>query len=194
MNPLGLHIVGFGPPTAEERRHDFLWRITPRAAAAGYVGVFNRSHYEDVLVVRVRGLVAGVRVAARGTTKINDFERKLRRGRHRPLVKVMLHISYDEQRERLLERLTDPTKHWKYNPATSRPGAVGRLPGGVRRGARAVQHGRRRPGTSCPPIASGIATGPSPVCCRRRSRTCDLHYPKPTFDVERRARTAAVPG
>ena len=114
MNPLGLHIVGFGPPSAEERRHDFLWRIKKALPPRGYVGVFNRSHYEDVLVVRVNGL-APESVWRPRYKKINDFERRLVAD-GTSVVKVMLHISYDEQRERLMERLTDPTKHWKYNP------------------------------------------------------------------------------
>lgn len=114
MNPLGVHIVGFGPPTAEERRHDFLWRIRRALPPRGYVGVFNRSHYEDVLVVRVNEL-APEAVWRPRYKKINDFERKLV-DEGTAVVKVMLHISYDEQGERLLERLKDPTKYWKYNP------------------------------------------------------------------------------
>jgi len=115
MNPLGLHIVGFGPPTEEELEHDFLWRIRRALPAAGLVGVFNRSHYEDVLVARVESLVPE-RVWRSRYWQINGFERELANEGF-TLVKVMLHISYAEQRERLLERLTDPTKHWKYNPA-----------------------------------------------------------------------------
>ncbi|MGN9910838.1 PPK2 family polyphosphate kinase [Phytohabitans sp. LJ34] len=115
MNPLGLHIVGFGPPTEEELKHDFLWRIRRALPPAGLVGVFNRSHYEDVLVARVASLVPE-RVWRSRYWQINGFERELANEGF-TLVKVMLHISYSEQRERLLERLTDPTKHWKYNPA-----------------------------------------------------------------------------
>ncbi|GIF76818.1 PPK2 family polyphosphate kinase [Asanoa siamensis] len=114
MNPLGLHIKAFGPPTPEERRHDFLWRIRKALPPAGYVGVFNRSHYEDVLVVRVNGL-APESVWRPRYQKINDFERRLV-GAGTTVVKVMLHISRDEQRERLTQRLVDPTKHWKFNP------------------------------------------------------------------------------
>jgi PPK2 family polyphosphate:nucleotide phosphotransferase len=115
MNPLGLHIVAFGPPTEEERKHDFLWRIRRALPPAGLVGVFNRSHYEDVLVARVDSLVPE-RVWRSRYWQINGFERELT-DRGFTLVKVMLHISYEEQRVRLLERLTDSTKHWKYNPA-----------------------------------------------------------------------------
>ncbi|MEJ3743332.1 PPK2 family polyphosphate kinase [Actinomycetes bacterium KLBMP 9797] len=114
MNPLGLHIVAFGPPTEEELAHDFLWRIRRALPLAGQVGVFNRSHYEDVLVARVEELVPERTWRSR-YWQINGFEQELVNGSYR-LLKVMLHISYDEQRKRLLERLTDPTKHWKYNP------------------------------------------------------------------------------
>ncbi|MFU8875230.1 PPK2 family polyphosphate kinase [Micromonospora sp. SL4-19] len=115
MNPLGLHIRSFGPPTEEELRHDFLWRIRRALPPPGYVGIFNRSHYEDVLVARVESLVDEPTWRARYDS-INAFERELT-ANSVTLVKVMLHISFAEQGERLMERLTDPTKHWKYNPS-----------------------------------------------------------------------------
>jgi PPK2 family polyphosphate:nucleotide phosphotransferase len=114
MNPQGLHIIAFGKPTEEELRHDFLWRIRKALPAPGYVGVFNRSHYEDVLVVRVHGLVPHEVWAGR-YDEINRFERELADD-GTTIVKVMLHISYEEQRRRLLARLDDPTKLWKYSP------------------------------------------------------------------------------
>ncbi|TDC33253.1 hypothetical protein E1211_19440 [Micromonospora sp. 15K316] len=115
MNPLGLHIRSFGPPTPEELRHDFLWRIRRALPAPGYLGVFNRSHYEDVLAARVEALVPEATWRAR-YDEINAFERELTEGGV-ILVKVMLHISYAEQGERLLDRLDQPRKHWKYSPA-----------------------------------------------------------------------------
>jgi PPK2 family polyphosphate:nucleotide phosphotransferase len=115
MNPLGLHIRSFGPPTEEELRHDFLWRIRRALPPPGYVGIFNRSHYEDVLIARVGALVDEATWRAR-YDEINAFERELADGAV-TLVKVMLHISYAEQGERLMERLTDPHKYWKYNPS-----------------------------------------------------------------------------
>jgi PPK2 family polyphosphate:nucleotide phosphotransferase len=115
MNPQGLHIVSFGKPTPEELRHDFLWRIRQEVPIAGYVGVFNRSQYEDVLVARVHNLVAPDVWRAR-YGKINQFEEELAAD-GTTLIKVMLHISFAEQRKRLEQRLDDPTKHWKYNPA-----------------------------------------------------------------------------
>jgi PPK2 family polyphosphate:nucleotide phosphotransferase len=113
MNPQGLRVVSFGRPTKEELSHDFLWRIRQALPAAGYVGVFNRSQYEDVLVARVHELVAEPVWRAR-YSQINDFERELTQD-GTVIVKVMLHISFDEQRERLVQRLADPTKHWKFS-------------------------------------------------------------------------------
>ncbi|MEU8377134.1 PPK2 family polyphosphate kinase [Micromonospora sp. NPDC048894] len=115
MNPLGLHIRSFGPPTRQELRHDFLWRIRRALPPPGYVGVFNRSHYEDVLVARVDALVPEETWRAR-YDRINAFERELTDGGV-TLVKVMLHISPQEQARRLADRLTDPTKFWKYQPS-----------------------------------------------------------------------------
>jgi len=114
MNPLGLHIVAFGPPTEEERAHDFLWRIRRALPEPGVLGIFNRSHYEDVLAVRVRNLVPESTWRARYDI-INQFENELADDGV-TIIKVMLHISYEEQRQRLLDRLNDPTKQWKFNP------------------------------------------------------------------------------
>ncbi|MDG4768255.1 hypothetical protein O7632_29815 [Solwaraspora sp. WMMD406] len=114
MNPLGLRIQAFGPPTAEELSHHFLWRIRRALPDAGQVGVFDRSHYEDVLVVRVESLVPEQEWRPR-YDEINAFEAELVDDGF-VVIKVFLHISYEEQRERLLARLTDPTKHWKYHP------------------------------------------------------------------------------
>ena len=110
----GLSIVSFKAPTKEELAHDFLWRIRRALPGPGVLGVFDRSHYEDVLVVRVKDLVER-RVWSRRYASINRFEERLVESGC-TIVKVMLHISPDEQRERLLARLDDPTKHWKYRP------------------------------------------------------------------------------
>jgi PPK2 family polyphosphate:nucleotide phosphotransferase len=115
LNPMGVRITGFGPPSPHERTHPFLWRIRRALPEPGYVGVFNRSHYEDVLAARVRDLVPEPVWRAR-YDEINEFERGLVDDGV-TLVKVMLHISAEEQRRRLLERLDDPTKRWKFNPA-----------------------------------------------------------------------------
>lgn len=114
VDPAGVHVVAFGPPTAEERRHDFLWRIRRRLPRPGTIGVFDRSHYEDVVAVRVRG-TAERRTWMRRYGSINRFEAEhVARGLR--IVKCFLHISAAEQKERLLARLDDPTKRWKFNP------------------------------------------------------------------------------
>lgn len=115
MDPQGVEDAAFKAPTAEERSHDFLWRIRPHIPQPGYVGVWDRSHYEDVLVHRVRGL-SPLDEVERRYARIRDFEQELVDG-GTAFVKVMLHLSRDEQRERLAERLERPDKVWKYNPA-----------------------------------------------------------------------------
>jgi PPK2 family polyphosphate:nucleotide phosphotransferase len=114
LEPMWLRYAAFGKPTPEEQRHHFLWRIRRQLPVAGQIGVHNRSHYEDVLVVRVHDLVPPA-VWQQRYDEINRFERRLTEDGLR-LVKVMLHISPDEQRKRLHARLTDPAKRWKYNP------------------------------------------------------------------------------
>ena len=113
-DPSGLHIASFGRPTPEERKHDFLWRIRRQLPRPGKLGVFDRSHYEDVLAARVRGTVPK-RTWSRRYDAINRFEAELTEG-GMTIVKCMLHISPEEQKERLIARLEDPTKRWKYNP------------------------------------------------------------------------------
>jgi len=113
-DPQGCTIATFKAPTAEELGHDFLWRIRRRLPGPGMLGVFDRSHYEDVLIARVRELVPRA-VWARRFATINRFEARLAE-QGTVLIKVFLHISKDEQRRRLLARLDDPTKHWKFAP------------------------------------------------------------------------------
>ncbi|MCW2613729.1 MAG: hypothetical protein JWN08_723 [Frankiales bacterium] len=114
MNPAGLRIHGFGKPTEQELSHDFLWRFDRDLPAPGYLGMFDRSHYEDVLVVRVHDLVPPQEWQTR-YDRINAWECELAE-QGVTMLKVMLHLSPGEQRERLLARLDDPTKHWKFNP------------------------------------------------------------------------------
>ena len=115
VNPGGVRITSFGKPTEQERAHDFLWRVENAVPEPGYLGVFNRSHYEDVLIVRVHDLVPP-EVWGRRYDQINAWEARLAE-QGVVLLKVFLHISYEEQRARLLARLDDPTKLWKVNPA-----------------------------------------------------------------------------
>ena len=112
MSPLGVHTVGWKAPNDEERGHDYLWRIHKRMPAAGEIVIFNRSHYEDVLVPPVNGWITPEQTAQR-YAQINEFERMLT-DNGTVILKFMLHISFDEQRERLQERIDDETKHWKF--------------------------------------------------------------------------------
>ncbi len=113
-NPMGIHYTGFGVPTEEERAHHYLWRIRKALPAGGHVGVFDRSHYEDVLVVRVHELVPRDVWETR-YDEINAFEKELVDS-GTTLVKCALFVSLDEQKRRLAERLDRPDKYWKYNP------------------------------------------------------------------------------
>lgn len=114
LNPLSCYVVSFKVPTSDELAHDFLWRVHKHTPPKGYIAVFNRSHYEDVLVVRVKGLVPE-EVWRRRYEHINAFEKLLTDGGTR-ILKFFLHISKNEQERRLEERLADPTKQWKFNP------------------------------------------------------------------------------
>jgi len=114
LDPQGVTLASFKAPTEEELSHDFLWRIEKRLPAAGMVGIFDRSQYEDVLITRVRKLV-GVKEIERRYDAINDFEQRIS-DEGTTVVKCMLHISSDEQKARLQARLDDPSKHWKFNP------------------------------------------------------------------------------
>jgi PPK2 family polyphosphate:nucleotide phosphotransferase len=114
LNPQGVTVKSFKVPTEEEYAHDFLWRIHAAAPGKGMIQIFNRSHYEDILVTRVHkwcdDKTAGMRMKA-----INDFEELLQQHNDTHILKFYLHISVEEQQERLKERLQDPSKMWKYN-------------------------------------------------------------------------------
>ncbi|WP_243074192.1 PPK2 family polyphosphate kinase [Microbacterium sp. SS28] len=114
VDPQGVELAAFKKPSEEELAHDFLWRIRKRLPEPGFIGVFDRSHYEDVLIARVRGFAPPEEIERRYDA-INDFEKKTTDAGTR-VVKVMLHISSDEQKSRLMRRLERPDKHWKYNP------------------------------------------------------------------------------
>jgi PPK2 family polyphosphate:nucleotide phosphotransferase len=115
VNPQGCRIVSFKAPTPAERAHDFLWRIHQAAPAAGEFGIFNRSHYEDVVAARAIGVIDD-RERKRRYKRINAFEEHLTES-GTTVVKCFLHISADEQRERLQARLDDPRKRWKFSPS-----------------------------------------------------------------------------
>jgi PPK2 family polyphosphate:nucleotide phosphotransferase len=112
VNPQGCAVTSFAAPSPLERRHDYLWRVHAQIPPLGMIGIFNRSHYEDILVPQVRGQLDKDQLEER-YRNINEFERLLA-GNGVTILKFMLHISRDEQRARLEERLTDPTKNWKF--------------------------------------------------------------------------------
>jgi len=112
MNPEGCVVTGFKQPTAEDLAHDFLWRVHPHAPGKGSVAIFNRSHYEDVLVVRVHQLVPEQEWAKRYDL-INEFEKLLVAENNTAILKFFLHISKEEQLKRFKQRLDDPARNWK---------------------------------------------------------------------------------
>lgn len=114
VNPQGVQVVSFKIPTPQELDHDYLWRIHQQAPAKGELVVFNRSHYEDVLVVRVHSLITKDEWTRR-YAQINAFEKQLVE-EGTTIIKFYLHISKDEQKKRFQERIADPTKYWKFNP------------------------------------------------------------------------------
>jgi PPK2 family polyphosphate:nucleotide phosphotransferase len=114
FNPAGCRIHAFKAPTPEERRHDFLWRVAKELPRPGEIGIFDRSHYEDVLVAKVRSLAPEDEIESR-YGRINGFETSLTDDGV-TIVKCFLHISYEEQRRRLLKRLDKPRKQWKFDP------------------------------------------------------------------------------
>jgi PPK2 family polyphosphate:nucleotide phosphotransferase len=121
VNPQGVEVVSFKQPSVEELDHDFLWRVSKRTAERGRIGIFNRSHYEEVLAVRVhpewldeQGVPRGPRIWEERYEDINAFERHLERSGTR-IVKFFLHLSREEQKKRFLARLDEPHKEWKFD-------------------------------------------------------------------------------
>jgi PPK2 family polyphosphate:nucleotide phosphotransferase len=114
MNPQGVTVKSYKVPTAEEAAHDFLWRIHQHTPPKGMIQIFNRSHYEDVLVTRVHGFCDD-KTAKKRMHAINDFEQLLMEHNRTQILKFYLHISPERQQERLMERVHNPKKMWKYN-------------------------------------------------------------------------------
>lgn len=114
LNPQGVTVKSFKVPTAEELSHDFLWRVHAAAPAKGVIQIFNRSHYEDIIVTRVHNLIDD-NTAKKRMKAINDFEQLLTEHNSTRILKFYLHVSPEEQQERLKERIDDPAKQWKYN-------------------------------------------------------------------------------
>jgi len=113
-DPLGIRLANFKGPTNEELAHDYLWRVHNRVPKKGEITIFNRSHYEDVLIVKVHDWIDD-KECKRRFAQINDFERMLTET-GTTIIKCYLHISKEEQKKRMYERLNEPNKHWKFNP------------------------------------------------------------------------------
>lgn len=114
LNPLGIAVISFKAPTSEELSHDFLWRIHQHAPAKGMIQIFNRSHYEDILITRVHKWCDD-KTAKKRMKAINNFEKLLQEHNDTITLKFYLHVSFEEQQERLKERIQNPKKQWKYN-------------------------------------------------------------------------------
>ncbi len=113
VNPQGCRVASFKAPSEKDLSHDFLWRVHQEVPPKGYIGIFNRSHYEDVLITQVHGWVSD-KVITQRLDQINAFEEMLAEN-GTTILKIFLHISKDEQKERLTERIQDPEKRWKFN-------------------------------------------------------------------------------
>ena len=119
LNVQGVAVKSYKEPVAEELTHDFLWRIHQVVPSKGMIQVFNRSHYEDIIITRVHKLIDD-KTAKKRMKAINDFEELLAVHNNTIILKFYLHVSFEQQQKRLAERLEDPTKMWKFNPGDSR--------------------------------------------------------------------------
>ena len=188
LDPGGLRLKSFRAPTPAELRHDFLWRIRKELPAAGQVGIFDRSHYEDVLVARVHELAPAEEVERRYGA-INTFEKRLADG-GTTVLKCMLHISRDEQRDRLLARLDDPTKVWKFRPGDLDERA--RWDDYQAAYQTAIERcGRAAPWHVVPSNHKWYRSLALAVLLRDALAALDLSWPEPEFDVEEQRRRLA---
>ena len=177
MHPIGVRITSFKAPTADELAHDFLWRVHENVPAAGELGVFDRSHYEDVLAVRVEGLVPKA-VWRRRYAHIVGFERMLA-DEGTTIVKVLLHVSKAEQKRRLEARLAEPHKRWKFNPDDLRARARWDDYQTAFEDASSARAGRTRPGTSSLRTGSGTARWAVATILVATLEAMDLRWPEP---------------
>jgi PPK2 family polyphosphate:nucleotide phosphotransferase len=180
LNPQGCRVTNFKAPTPPELAHDFLWRAHQHVPAQGMIGIFNRSHYEDVLIGRVKKL-APARLIEKRYDHINDFERLLTDHGTR-IVKILLHISPEYQLEQFRERLQDPEKHWKFNPEDLKERAL------WKDYMTAYEEVLRRTSTGyapwfvVPSEHKWFRTMVVSELIRKTLEHMDPQYPKPTFD------------
>lgn len=191
LNPSGLALKSFKKPTEEELAHDFLWRIERALPVAGQVGIFDRSHYEDVLVVKVHGLADPAEVERRYDA-INEFEQRIA-DEGTVLVKCMLHISAEEQRERLLARLDEPHKRWKFKPGDVDERARWDDYQAAYSVALERCNTQAAPWYVVPSDRKWYRNWAVAQLLRETLRSFDLAWPEPDYDVaEQRARLAAA--
>jgi PPK2 family polyphosphate:nucleotide phosphotransferase len=188
-DPQGLDITSFKQPTPEELEHDFLWRIEKALPAPGMIGIFDRSHYEDVLIGKVRQL-AGLKELARRYDAINAFEQAFVDSGG-VLLKCFLHITKDDQKERLAARLDDPTKYWKYSPGDLDERALW----DDYQEAYAValkRCGEAAPWHLVPSGRKWYRNWAVATLLLEQLRALDLTWPEPDFDVEAEKRRLAA--
>ena len=202
LNPRGVQVTSFGVPTPEEREHDFLWRVHRHAPRLGEFAIFNRSHYEDVLVVRVHRASCPRRCGRSATAMISDFERSCSRPA-RIVLKYFLHITKDEQKERLLEREEDPRNAWKLNAerlegaraaGTSTPSAYEDAIGKCATDARALVRGAGERQVVPQPGHRGEPGGGAPSAAQALARDAGRGGEDREARSERVARRRAGPG
>lgn len=192
FNPGGVRIKSFGAPTRRELAHDFLWRIEQETPEAGQVGIFDRSHYEDVLIARVRELAPPDEIERRYGA-INDFEKRLADD-GTAIVKCMLHISKEEQRERLLARLDEPTKVWKFKPEDIDERALWDDYQAAYEIALERCSTEWAPWHVVPSNRKWYRTLAVASLMRDALRRLELSWPAPDFDVEEQRRRLGAPG
>lgn len=191
VGPAGTHIRAFKKPTAEERAHDFLWRIRKELPADGMIGVFDRSHYEDVLVTAVHDQIDDAE-RVRRYQLINEFEAELAAA-GTAVIKCFLNISYAEQRERLLARLDDPTKLWKFNVGDIAERRLWPEYQKAYAAALAATSTDVAPWYAIPSDRKWYRNWAIAVLLRDTLRDLDLHYPEPDLDIAQLKRKLAPP-
>jgi PPK2 family polyphosphate:nucleotide phosphotransferase len=182
INPAGLNVVSFGVPSEEELAHDYLWRIHARLPQRGRIGIFNRSHYEDVLVVRVRELVPA-KVWRKRYGHIRDFERMLDDEGTR-VVKIFLNVSRDEQRVRLQDRVDDPEERWKFRRGDLEERARWDLYQEAFGDALSETSTKDAPWYVVPADHKWVRNLTVAEIIRHHLRLIDPHYPPPEEDIE----------
>lgn len=183
LNPDGCRVISFKSPTERELKHDFLWRVHQHVPKKGFLTVFNRSHYEDILIARVKNLVPE-KVWSKRYNHINNFEQLLvDEGTH--IIKFFLHISKDYQKERLQRRLDKPDKHWKFNPEDLEERKYWDDYQDAYVEALTRCNTRDAPWYVIPAENRRFRDALVAQVLREKMESMDLHFPKPNFDPKK---------